>query len=244
MGFVVKNTTKWGLLDLICPHSCRGCNALGAILCERCKNHIIQNREIICPHCKQTFSNMNQQTLKCCKNCDSPFTGLWSVDWRAGALAKLVSEFKYQSVRACSETLVELLDYAIPDNLSKEIIIIPLPTIGKHIRERGLDHTRILAKKLARRRSWQMRPLLQRATDSVQVGTNATERQAQATRTYELAKAIDPNTIYLLLDDVWTTGASMVAAANILKQAGVKTIYGAIIEVSPDNNTEQKLDTK
>lgn len=259
MSFVVKNTTKCGLLDLVCPHSCRGCGALGAVLCERCKKHIIQRHEFICPYCKRTFPNNDQrqdkdpesasywnQDLRVCQECASPFLGIWAVGWREGILAKLVSELKYKSVRACSDTLAELLDHAIPAILTPDPkqnikpIIVPLPTIGKHIRERGLDHTWLIAKKLAKRRGWRVQHLLRRKIDTVQVGTNASNRLKQATRAYELAQKINPNQPYLLLDDVWTTGASMQAAANLLKEAGAQYIYGAIIEVGRSQSTSDE----
>lgn len=256
MNFVVKNTTKWGLLDLLCPHSCRGCGVLGAVLCDRCKNYIIQNQKAICPFCRRTFGEQLAQQdrpsgsanldLRVCRDCDSVFKGFWAVGWREGVLAKLVSELKYQSVRACADTLAELLDQSIPQSTLKdyEVILVPLPTIGKHIRARGLDHTKLLAKKLASRRGWQMRELLKRANDTVQVGTNAAKRVTQAGKAYELfSTIINSDSCYVLLDDVWTTGASMQAAANILKQAGAKHIYGVVVEIGRSKAANNEDDT-
>ena len=262
MSFVVKNTTKCGLLDLVCPHSCRGCNALGAVLCERCKNHIIQQRSAICPYCKQIFSNNHQyqengcaispywnQDLRACQECTSPFLGIWTVGWREKILAKLVSELKYKSVRACSDTLAELLDYAIPTpakvmgELGRAPIIVPLPTIGRHIRERGLDHTKLIAKKLGKRCGWKVESILSRKADTVQVGTNAAERIGQAAKAYELKQKIDPKQPYLLLDDVWTTGASIQAAANLLKQDGAQYIYAAIVEIGRPQTTSDEANS-
>ncbi len=236
MDFVVKNTTKWGLLDLLCPHSCRGCGTLGAVLCERCKKHITVEHKTVCPYCYRILA----KDTDVCPDCKTPFLGFWTVGWRKQTLAKLVSDLKYKSVRACSDMLAELLDYSIPKSGFKDanVAVVPLPTIGKHIRERGMDHTLLLAKKLAKRRGWQVEKLLQRATDTVQVGTNAAKRRQQAMSTYALARKIDPNKAYLLLDDVWTTGASMQAAAKIFQQAGAKKLYGAVIEIGQPRKTE------
>lgn len=257
MNFVVKNTTRWDLLDLLCPHSCRGCGVLGAVLCDRCKNYIIQNQKDICPYCRRTFGRHSTQQsllpgndnldLRVCHDCDSTFKGFWVVGWREGMLAKLVSELKYQSVRACADTLTELLDQSIPRPIfeEREVILIPLPTIGKHIRLRGLDHTKLLAKKLGNRRDWKMQTLLRRANDTVQVGTKATKRVTQASKAYELSyAAINPNSCYILLDDVWTTGASMQAAASVLKQAGAKYIYGTVVEIGRSKNIDNEADVE
>ena len=242
MGFVVKNTTKFGLLDLLCPHSCRGCGCLGTVLCDCCKNYIMEQHSDLCPICQQTFSTQNpnnKQKPFRCQNCESPFLGTFVVGYRTGALADLIKNFKYHSVRAAAPILTDLLDATIPPDLEKmlvpsspidvKIVVVPLPTIGKHVRARGLDHTKILAQRLARRRGWQYRPLLSRAQDTVQVGTKASERQAQAKTAYRININPDPNVYYLLLDDIWTTGATMLAAAKLLQDAGAKHLLAALL---------------
>lgn len=174
------------------------------------------------------------------------------VGWREGALAKLVKDFKYKSVRAAGEVLAEMLDERVPEDLGwmgakdgsggevgaktgkavgrgDEVVVVPLPTIGRHVRERGLDHTMILAKKLAKRRGWKCERVLGRATDEVQVGAKASERKQQAERTYEAVGKVDAEKMYLLLDDVWTTGATMLAAEKVLREAGAQRIAGIVI---------------
>lgn len=234
MSFVVKNTTKWGLLDLVCPHTCRGCGELGAVLCGRCKKYIINTRVEICPICKkivaETAEKGGNMEGEFCEGCSSLFEKCWVVGWREGALGKLVKDFKYRSVRAAGVGLAELLDEAIPRDLGK-MVIVPLPTIGRHVRERGLDHTKILGKKLAKLRGWKCEEILARATDTVQVGTKAAERKKQAEKTYEVVRKVEAGKRYLLLDDVWTTGATMQAAAKRMKEAGAEEVYGAVLAV-------------
>lgn len=246
MGFVVNNTTKCGLLDLVCPHSCRGCGQLGAALCECCKKDIYKHYEPICPICKKSFakkledvgggemgvqkSKKNVNILNKCPDCESVFEGLWVVGWREGVLKKIVEEYKYQSVWAMGAFLAELLDFVLPKDL--EVVVVPLPTIGKHVRERGLDHTWRVGRKLAKRRGWKCERLLVRVVDTVQVGANVKKRKTQAERAYAVARRVEPEKSYLLLDDVWTTGSTMLAAEKVLRAAGAERIYGAVVAVS------------
>lgn len=176
-----------------------------------------------------------------CPNCEMELLGLWAVGWRRGVLKKLVSEFKYESVRAIGEVLAEMLNEAIPD-LAKilpegaEVVVVPLPTIGKHVRRRGLDHTLILARKLAKKRGWKCEQILTRVVDTVQVGAKVKERREQAERAYKVSRGVDSRKYYLLLDDVWTTGASMKAVERVIREAGATKVMGAVIGVGIDKN--------
>lgn len=235
MSFVVKNTTKWSLLDLVCPHICRGCGRLGEVLCGRCKNNILQQQERICPLCKREIAGCQKNVLAWkCTDCELPMRAVLVGGWREGVLAKLIKDYKYRAVRAVSVPLVEILDQTIPRDLPDETIVVPLPTIGRHIRERGLDHTLILAKKLAKKRGWKTQRVLRRKKDAVQVGAKASERAKQAAEAYETSGEIDVEKAYLLLDDIWTTGATMIEAAKVLQAAGVREVYGAVLATGKD----------
>lgn len=236
MKFVVKNTTKCGVLDLLCPHSCRGCGCLGSVLCERCKKNLILKRRPICPICKQEFDALvlGPEAQKCPDCGSAGFMGLFVGGWREGALMKMVEEYKYRSVWAMGDALVDILNAALSTHedenwRGEEIVVVPLPTIGRHVRERGLDHTLRLARKLARRRGWKCEQLLVRTVDTVQVGAKASEREEQARKAYAVRGELDAKKIYVLLDDVWTTGASMRAAAEVMKATGVERIVGLVV---------------
>lgn len=213
MSFIVKNTTKISIFDLIAPHSCRGCGALGSVLCERCKNNLLS----------QKHSNSKQPHE------------LHYVGRRDGVLASLIHDYKYSSARAIGPILAELIDKTLPP-VQGQVVIVPLPTIPRHIRERGLDHTYLVAKNLVKLRgkNYQVKQLLVRDKNTVQVGTDRKTRIAQAKHAYITTPnaTIDQSTTYILLDDVWTTGASMQAAKKTLQAIGASKIIPLVIAVS------------
>lgn len=203
---------------------------MGAVLCERCKNNILAKHVNVCPLCKHKLDVGAKQR---CRDCEIGFDEVFVGGWREGTLSKLVAEYKYKSVRAAGVVLVEVLDGAIPGEwgVGEEVVIVPLPTIGKHVRERGLDHTLSLARRLARRRGWKVERVLMRAVDTVQVGMKAAERQTQAEKAYEVCGKVRTGVKYLLLDDVWTTGASAMAAEKVMRKAGAEDVNMVVIEV-------------
>ncbi len=230
MSFAVKNTTFYGPLDLLCPHTCRGCGAMGELLCKRCKNYIKEAHANVCPKCHRTIAEGQKRCLDC-KNL--PFEATFVYGWREGMLPELVKEYKYQAVRDMAEVLAGLYAEMIHEgfNEGREVVIVPLPTIGKHVRERGFDHMLSVAKKLARKRGFLCQPVLKRVNKSVQVGASEKMRLKQAAEAYAVDGDLDAEKMYLLIDDVWTTGASMLAASKKMQEAGAKHLAMAVLEV-------------
>jgi len=224
MGFIVKNTTFGELSELFCPNSCLGCGVLGKALCECCKKDLFVERENYCLQCKKVKSGAGR----------CPFCGLepcFMVGWKDGMIGDLARELKYNSNREVGEILGEILDAILPE-IGGEVCVVPLPTIQKHIRKRGLDHTRLVARKLASRRGWRVETGLERAKNTVQVGQNELVRRLQADEAYFFNGKVSPHATYILLDDVWTTGASMRAASKKLREAGASKIILTVLAVS------------
>lgn len=226
MNFIVKNTTFPSLLDLLAPHSCRGCNRIGEPLCECCKKYILSQKSDFCPKCKAKVRNHR------CARCNN-LPPVFFVGERSGLLDTIIHEYKYDSVRAFAKPLADLLNSRLP-NLSLNTFIVPLPTATNHIRARGLDHTYKIASYLAKLRHYQIARILLRDQNTTQVGSTRTTRLTQAEKAYRLNPKIkiNPSAAYILLDDIWTTGASMEAAIKKLRNAGAQNIIVALLAVS------------
>ena len=227
MPNIVKNTTFIGLLDLLAPHSCRGCGALGQPLCDCCKKYINSHHQNICPVCHTP--NSNGKCSKCRK-----LPPIFIAGQRDELLGELIAELKYHSVRALAHPLAEILDQTLPP-IKGKVIIVPLPTIASHIRERGFSHTHLIAKHFTHLRpNYQAQNLLTRAKNTVQVGADQKTRLTQASTAYALTKnaKINPEVTYILFDDIWTTGASLQAAYALFKKAGAKKIILAALALS------------
>lgn len=231
MSFVVKNTAFYGPLDLLCPHTCRGCGALGAPLCECCKNYISTLHMNICPRCHKEVAKDENRCFSC-KNL--PFETAFVYGFREGLLSELIKEYKYRSVRDLAGVFAEFYAEMIPEDFGggKDVVVVPLPTISRHIRERGFDHMLKVGKKLARMRGFKCWPVISRMNKTVQVGANEEERRAQAKGAYAVLQELDADKIYLLIDDVWTTGASMLSACEKMQAAGAKNLAAAVLAVN------------
>ena len=54
-------------------------------------------------------------------------------------------------------------------------------------------------------------------------------KEEQAKRAYEVSGKVEAGEVYLLVDDVWTTGASMRAAAEVMRAAGATRLMGVVL---------------
>lgn len=156
--------------------------------------------------------------------------GLFVCGRKMGLLEELVVDYKYQPIRGLGRVLAEVMDEVIP--CLGRVVVVPLPTVSKHIRERGFDHMELMARRLAEKRGWECVKALKRANSTVQVGMGKAEREQQAKTAYKAKKGLDSEATYLLVDDVWTTGASMRAAEEEMRRCGAKKIYKAVVVVS------------
>jgi predicted amidophosphoribosyltransferase len=93
---------------------------------------------------------------------------------------------------------------------------------------RGYDQAVLIAQSVAERSSLPYATALARKSDGRQVGANKYDRSIQARSAFRPTKQyFIQNKDILIIDDVVTTGATMEAAAAVLKQAGARSVSGA-----------------
>lgn len=216
----MKNTIRNVLGNLLCPLFCLSCGKCGDILCDCCKKNISFGHGM-CLKCGQKLNGF------VCLKCSLPFRFQFCLGERKGILKELINDFKYNSNKAAGLKLVEVLADSLI--LDQNAVLVPLPTIAKHKRERGFGQTEWLAGKLSRVFGCDVSNLLSRAKNTVQVGASSDKRKIQAEEAYMIQGAVDAELNYVLFDDVWTTGSSMLAAAKLLKDHGANNVSALLL---------------
>lgn len=211
------------LMSIVAPHSCSGCSIVGSLLCDYCKNDIISEPFSRCLVCLKPTSGSDM-----CERCKSQthISDGWCVGAREGALKALLDLYKFDAAREGATTCAELLDSVLP-LLARDTVIVPVPTAPGRIRVRGFDHTARIARALAKQRGLQTASPLRRLSGDVQHFKKRAERLKTAANSLEVNGTVPASV--LLIDDIYTTGATIQACVDKLRSGGAQTIYVAII---------------
>ena len=211
------------ILSIIAPHHCCGCDEAGSLLCANCKYNITSELKMVCSVCGRPTAS----TCLCGK-CLVPYEKAWIVGEREGVLQRLIGLYKFERARTAYKPLGNLLLDVLPE-LPADTVIVPVPTTPGRIRERGYNHMLMIARYVARIRGLKCQQIIRRQTNTKQRQATAKKRDAQAKNAFFVKDKVDADTPYLILDDVMTTGATIKYASQVLRDAGAKHVWVAII---------------
>ncbi len=230
-------------LDLLFPWYCVYCGTetKRQPLCSRCFNSISLNSGFICPSCKRRVSNPWHKPC----HCSSPLYSLGTVgNYSDPILRTIIHKFKYNTIISLINPLSELLCTFLeesrifkflPQNkiTTGQIIIIPIPLHKTKKRIRGFNQAELLAHKIAQhfQLSYSNKILFRIKNNKPQVEIkNRQLREANVKGIFAVRNSEKiQKKIIILVDDVYTTGATMKEAARVLKQAGAKKVIGIVI---------------
>lgn len=214
------------LLNFIAPHYCYNCQKIGELLCDSCKYNIIIARFSGCIACgKPAFNGI-------CEYHAYPYKNAYVVSERKDALKHIIDDYKFQRLRSAYLILADLLHASLPP-LDSDVIVTAVPTSRAHIRQRGYDHTLLIAKRFAQLRKLRFETTLSHKHNVSQHFLNRADRLKQAQNVFAILDNIDTKHEYLIIDDIFTTGSTIEAAARQLKMAGARSISIAIIARQP-----------
>lgn len=221
------------------PQECHLCGAsveaieLGGV-CRSCweKSEIFEGAETICYRCGLVLANTpNPETDRktFCRACDElSFAAARAVGIYDGALRAAVLKLKSEPV--VSEQLKDLLFAAFnqpPLNTATKIIAVPLHE--KRFRERGFNQAAVLAECLAEKSDLEVLEncLIRNVHTAMhRAGMDERGRRESVEKSFEVKNArLIENEKILLVDDVFTSGATASACAKILKEKGASEVF-------------------
>lgn len=142
-------------------------------------------------------------------------------------MQKAIHALKYQGKWAIARPLGERLAVVLADSGWQPDLITATPLHPARLQKRGYNQSAKLAEQLARRAGLPFREgAVQRTRDTrAQVGLNAAARLRNVSGAFVAQPGIVAGKGVLLIDDVYTTGATLIACAEALREAGAARVW-------------------
>lgn len=243
-----------GLSELVFPPVCLVCrdplSENERHICSDCRKRISLITSPLCTQCGRPFSTADDRDHLCggCIASPPPFDVARSLGVYGDALLALIQLFKYHRRFHLAETMVRLMtDASYPGlNPSEFDVIVPVPLHKKRLRERGYNQSLLLARGLGER--WGVpvdgRGLLRIRWTEPQVTLTPGEREKNVRgafavrekrgsgrpgavsgfmRRSRVSSSYEDASV-LLVDDVYTTGATVRECARVLSRAGARRV--------------------
>jgi competence protein ComFC len=227
-----------GVIDLLYPRRCILCKAFfphsqgsetQEQLCPGCEDRVLKNRPPFCRKCSRPIED-DKSFCRVCERSLFSFDRVWAACVYDDTMRRLIHLFKYGNKTALRHSFGKwifnfLKEYHVP--LEQFDLTVPVPLHPTRRRERGFNQAEILCQKLCERF-----PLNLSADNLVRV--RHTRNQAvlgpkgRALNVHGAFKIKNPAAVkdknILLVDDLYTTGATASEAAGILKEAGANGV--------------------
>lgn len=228
-------------LDTFFPWQCISCKKeihFSYPLCKKCQKNIPINYSFICPICKKRIVNFSKRSCFCKTNLFA--LGIVS-SYENPVIRKSIHFFKYRSIISLQNPLSDLMIKFLEETNffseinKKNILLIPIPLHKKKKRQRGFNQSELLAKTIASHFSLSVHPeiLLRIKNNPPQAKiNNFIEREKNIKDIFQISISclnLIKNKWIILIDDVYTSGATMQEAARILKKSGAKKVIGLVL---------------
>jgi ComF family protein len=179
----------------------------------------------VCPACGKALDDA-KGTHQSCLGVGLPFHQAFAPLAYTPPLVTIIHKLKYDGYFGLARPLAEILVDAWPCWENSPDLIMPIPLHARRLKTRGFNQSALLARHLAAEAGIPVdENALQRVRHTVpQVGLNPEERHRNVTGAFASDSATVRHLHIVLVDDVFTTGATMRAAASSLIESGAATV--------------------
>lgn len=204
-------------LSLLYPPKCPGCGKA------------VSARGTWCPSCLAQVWTPRELTLP--KR--SPLLRCMALTHYRGGVKHVLRDMKFRGRKKDAGCLTSLLERMTLREMAGDVeVAIPVPISSHKRRVRGFNQTEVLFAKWAKASGldWQAQVLYRERDTKEQWRLSKKERKANLKDAFRIrrAEAIVGRRV-LLVDDIYTTGATMEVCASLLLSAGAKSVTGLVI---------------
>jgi competence protein ComFC len=195
------------LSDVLFPKQCFNCQAEGKYLCDKCSLFLTELPDIAI----------------------SGFESVTSCWEHNGILKKIMREAKsngiFDALRELTDRAISARETCLPEDLS----ITFVPSEKREEKLRGFNPARIIAEELGKAVGRRVISLLETRAKKKQDGLDKRKRFQNVRNCFSIKKGVVLPEKAILVDDVLASGATMAECCRVLKENGVKKVWGFTI---------------
>jgi competence protein ComFC len=226
--------------DCLFPKVCDYCclpfeEGLSNILCATCFNSIRPYQDPVCSRCGAPLAPgaYAGATLLRCADCGEGeyfLDGVRAYGDYAGAVRIAHHAFKFEGMEHLGVVLAGRMAQSIPDSFTAgEAVFCPVPLSPERGRERGYNPAELLSRHLSVLKGLPVKNLLRKIKPvPPQMSLTREERFKNPVDAYEMAASIPSPSRIVLVDDVFTTGATLEECAKVLKRSGAQSVFAVV----------------
>ena len=215
--------------ETLWPTRCALCDRPGDVLCEHCAGalpHLDWWRA--CPRCGAPFGRVqcdlcNPVALGRIGRAELPFAGSASAMLFDRATGRLVRVFKDRGEQRLSAVMAASMALVVPPAWRFDAVTF-VPATSAAVRRRGYDHAQLVAADVAREVGAPCIGALARPRTRDQRALSGSQRIANLADRFRALDRALPRRL-LLVDDVYTTGATLCAATDALRAVGCEQVF-------------------
>lgn len=226
-----------GSLDWLFPRRCAICDGILGKIEEGCCRKCYQKLSFIeQPFCYCCGKPLEQEEREYCMDCNKTrrsFLANRSLLLYDEKTELSIARFKFQNRREYAELYGrELYDRCKKQILSWQVdALLPVPIHPRKYRKRGYNQAELIAWELGRRIAIPVLTdvLVRKVETAAQKELNPVERLENLERAFQICENSVKLDKVILVDDIYTTGATLEACSRVLLSYGVQRVYGVTV---------------
>jgi len=215
-------------LELLFPIQCVGCGDPGSIWCTNCEASLERFGEPFCPACGLALG-----AWPACPACrrQKAVLPVRSYARYTGRLAAALLHLKYRPDQKLASVMAEWLTSLYRRSEWIASVVVPVPLSRSRSQQRGFNQAELLARELSVRLNLPLAAGRLRRTRETrsQVGLDPRERALNVQGAFAAERAAFSEEAVLLIDDLYTTGATLAACARAALADGASRVYGLTV---------------
>ena len=191
-------------------------------ICFACKNNLKQNEEVLCRECFQSIDLNKNLPINIGENIK-----LFHItSYQNKVIKDLIHKLKFKKLKSTIKPIHQITNAYLKNQNIKANIIIPIPLSRKRFSERGFNQSELIAQTISQILNIPLQKNLIKIKHTTPQSTlTISQRQSNIKNVFKIKNPENlKNKNIILVDDIYTSGATTSEAIKTLNQANPKEI--------------------